>query len=122
MDVGFRKEDRPGHLLRGLYHPTLRIGVEIVSGSLFDGRTDRTRLLMVDIDGHTLALPPVEDLIADRMGQYASDERGRSDMLQQAVALFRLVRGTDDAYLDKRIREETVNQFGLTDLRRKADG
>src|SRR5688572_9363723 len=37
VEVGFRREDRPGHLSRGLYHPQLNIGVEVVSGRFFDG-------------------------------------------------------------------------------------
>ncbi len=116
VDVGFRREDRAGHLLRGLYHPTLAMGVEIVSGRLFDGRTDRSRLLLVDVGGHELALPPIEDMIADRMGQHAAYERGVPEMLQQAVALFLLAERIDRTYLDKRIREETADRFGLADL------
>src|SRR6266704_3070912 len=42
VDLGFRREDRPGHLLRGLYHPTLDVGVECVSGPLFGGAGDMT--------------------------------------------------------------------------------
>jgi hypothetical protein len=38
------------------------IGVEFVSRALFDGLTDRTRILLVTIDGHDVALPPVEDM------------------------------------------------------------
>src|SRR6202035_4638761 len=90
IEIGFHGEDRTGRLLRGLYHPALAIGVEIVSGPLFDGLTDRARILIVEIGGHELALPPVEDMIADRMGQHAAIERGVHEMLQQAVALFLL--------------------------------
>jgi hypothetical protein len=37
ISYGFRREDRRHHLLRGLYHPDFGLGVEVVSGSLFDG-------------------------------------------------------------------------------------
>jgi hypothetical protein len=116
VEVGFRREDRAGRLLRGLYHPTLAIGVEVVSGTLFDGSTDRGRILIVEIGGHELALPPVEDMIADRMGQHAATSRGVPEMLQQAVALFLLAEEVDQTYLDRRIRDETVGRFGLADL------
>jgi len=46
---GFRREDRSGRLLRGLYHPTLGIGIEFVSGPLFDGRSDCNRLWSFDL-------------------------------------------------------------------------
>src|SRR5882724_9171336 len=35
VELGFKREDRRGRLLRGLYHPMLDIGIEVVSGSLF---------------------------------------------------------------------------------------
>jgi len=121
IDLGFVREDRQGRLLRGLYHPTLLIGVEVVSGLLFDGRTDRARLVIVQIGEHRAQLPPVEDMIADRMGQYASNPRGRGDMLDQAVALYVLAEDLDEAYLEKRIREETIGEHGFDFLKAKSD-
>ncbi len=56
----------------------------------------------------------VEDLIADRMGQYASGSA--PDMLGQAQALMRLSPGLDRAYLDTRIRQEAVGDYGAEDL------
>lgn len=68
---------RPKHegSLRGLYHPDLLLVVDIVSGGLFDGRTDRQRLTLAVVDttrGTSVAFPPVEDLIADCLSQHES--------------------------------------------------
>jgi hypothetical protein len=55
-----------------------------------------------------------EDLIADRMGQYASGSA--PEMLGQARALFALCDGADLAYMARRISEETAGDYGLQDL------
>jgi hypothetical protein len=118
VSYGFRREDRVGRLLRGLYHPDLSLGVEVVSGMLFDGLSDVHRVQLVEIvDGKAMAIAPVEDLIADRMGQYVSTSNLVPEMLDQAVKLFQLADRLDEAYLDRRIRNETNGELGLTDLR-----
>lgn len=94
--VGFKREDRPGRLLVGYYHPDLVLGVQVVSGRLFDGRTDRSKLRVV----------PVEDLIADRLAQYAAVSPPDTSMLAQARELLRLVSELDEVYPAKRIAEE----------------
>jgi hypothetical protein len=115
---GFRREDRVNRLLRGLYHPELSLGVEVVSGSLFDGRSDLRRVQLVEIvDGKAVAIAPVEDLIADRMGQYASTENRIPEMLDQALHLYRLADHLDEAYLEKRIGEETDGELDLMCLK-----
>jgi hypothetical protein len=109
LEVGFRREDRPGFLLGGFYHPELLIGVEFVSGDLFEGRTDRSRLQVFVVDeeeGSTVIFPPLEDMIADRLGQHASDPKGREDMLEQARMLTLLAETLDVDYLRKRVYEE----------------
>ena len=121
LAVGFVREDRRGRLLRGFYHPVSLIGVEIVSGQLFDGRADRNRMIIVKVDGHKVQLPALEDMIADRLGQYASNPRGRTDMLNQAIALYVLAEDIDEAYLDRRLREETSGDYDLEFLKVKAD-
>lgn len=114
--LGFKREDRPGHLLKGWYHPELTMGVEVVSGSLFDGQSDVRRVQLVDIiEGKAVAVAPVEDLIADRMGQHASGTA--PGMLDQAIKLFQLADRLDEAYLNKRIREETGGDFDLAYLK-----
>ena len=106
---GFRKEDRPGWLLREYYHPDLpRYGFELVSGPLFDGKTDGNRLLPVHLKGGSEVLfAPIEDLIADRLGQYAASDEKDIDMLRQAQSLFRLALECDRDYLRRRIIEES---------------
>src|SRR5918992_4381979 len=109
LQVGFRYEDRRGVRLGGFYHPELLIGVEFVTGPLFEGRTDQERLRLVVVDEESDArviFPPPEDLIADRLGQYASDPKGREDMLEQAHILASLADNLDVAYLRKRAAEE----------------
>ena len=111
---GFRREDRRGHLRRGLYHPTLDIGVEFVSGRLFDGNADPNHLRLVTIgqDFRVLVIP-VEDVIADRLGQYASHPRSSKAMLMQAVQAWLLAPEVDRDYLDQRIRTETAGTLDL---------
>lgn len=115
---GFRREDRAGRLLRGLYHPELLLGVEVVSGLLFDGHSDPARIELVEIlDGKAVAIAPVEDLIADRMGQYISTQVRVPEMLDQAIKMFQLADRLDEDYLDKRIRDETSGELGLEYLK-----
>ncbi len=106
---GFRKEHKRGRLLRGYYHPDApRYGFEMVSGALFDGRTDRDKILPVRItEDAEVFFPPIEDLIADRLGQYASNKGKDDEMLKQAQILKELALECDIAYLRRRIIEES---------------
>jgi len=111
---GFRREDRRGHLMRGLYHPTLDLGVEFVSGRLFDGNADPERLRLVAIDPASLVLViPVEDVIADRLGQYVANPAGSRTLLRQAALAWSLAAEIDRAYLDQRIKTETIGTLDL---------
>lgn len=56
----------------------------------------------------------VEDMIADRMGQYASGTA--RDMLQQARALASLSERLDLDYMERRIRYETAGDYGIEDV------
>lgn len=110
LEVGFRKEDRKGHLLRGLYliGPDYEIGVEFVSGSLFEGRADRGRIENIGFEHDSvLRFPSVKDMIADRLGQYASNPTGHPDRLEQARLLWILAGEIDLPYLKKRAVEES---------------
>ncbi len=117
IDTLFRKHGfvPPHPEARGWVHPELALGFEVVGGSLMDGRADRNRLRLVRLseDSATPALSviPVEDLIADRLGQYASGSARA--MLGQATALFAIYNQLDRAYLDQRIREETHGDHGI---------
>jgi hypothetical protein len=56
----------------------------------------------------------LEDIIADRMGQYASGTA--RDMLEQARQLLPLVSEANRDYLERRIRTETMGDYGVEDL------
>lgn len=112
---GFLRPSGSGMLTRGWIHPELSLGFEIVGSSLLDGRAERDRVILLNVEsGDRFAVIAVEDLIADRMGQYHSGSA--SDMLTQARSLFRLYQGEDISYLERRIREETSNEYGIADL------
>jgi hypothetical protein len=122
LEVGFCRESRRGRLLRGFYYvgADFEIGVEFVSKPLFDGRTDRSRLELVSVSEEgrkVLRFPPIEDMIADRLGQYEEHPRDHIDMLVQAKILWRLADELDLAYLARRIEEE----FGPAEWRRLLD-
>jgi hypothetical protein len=57
----------------------------------------------------------VDDLVADRMGQYAS--RTARDRIDQARDLLRLKPEVDFVYLERRIREESFGDYGLDDIK-----
>ena len=56
----------------------------------------------------------VEDLIADRMGQFASGTA--PEMRMQARQLLVLHNNVDRVYLDRRIKVETGSQYGIDDI------
>lgn len=113
---GFVRPSGPGKSTRGWVHPELRLGFEIVADVPMDGNVDRAHIMLVDdfVPGHSFAIIAVEDLIADRMGQYASGTA--RDRLEQARLLYQLNSGVDKAYLDRRIREESSGDYGISDL------
>jgi hypothetical protein len=114
-EYGFVRPKGAGLSLRGWIHPDLKLGFEIVGSRLLDGLADDDFLRIIEIGEHgAVAVISTEDLIADRMGQYASGSA--DEMLDQAKALFKLSRGLDRDYMDRRIREETVQEHGLQDL------
>jgi hypothetical protein len=112
---GFSRPLGPGHTPLGWIHPDLKLGFEVVSGALLDGLADtgRVRLIEFEPDG-ALAVISLEDMIADRMGQYASGTA--PEMLGQARILFALHPDADLAYLERRIREETSGDHGIASL------
>ncbi len=86
---GFTLEERRhGRLMKSFLHPKLGIAVEVISGYLYPG-SDANRIRPVEIaEGKRVAFLPIEDLIADRLGQYTVDARW--EMLDQAIALSNL--------------------------------
>lgn len=112
---GFIKPSGPGVMTRGWIHPELKLGFEVVGSVLLDGLAEPDRVRIFDTaNGDQFATIAPEDLIADRMGQYASGTAG--DMLQQAKTLFALSQDLDLHYMERRIREETDNDYGVSDL------
>ena len=84
----------------------------MVTATLLDGMAERerVRLFSLDPDG-TVAVLSVEDIIADRVGQFASGTA--RDMLGQARILFSLFPDADLEYLERRIRQESGGYHGL---------
>jgi hypothetical protein len=117
QEVGFRQKDRAGWKRGGFYHPALLIGVEFVSGAYFDGYGDRARIRLLDLESGAIPVAAVEDLIADRMGQWEAANRRAPEMLRQAQLLMALAGELDDTYLDRRIREETAGGCNLSALK-----
>ncbi len=112
---GFVRPSGAGVATRGWVHPGLRLGFEVVSDTLLDGMADRAKIRVVELgeDGSVAVMAP-EDMIADRMGQFASGSA--PEMLGQARALYRLGADLDIAYMTRRISEETAGEYGLQDL------
>jgi hypothetical protein len=102
---GFVGENRVGKLKIGFYHPDhSNFGYQQVTGPLFEGRTDYGRLVRITTDaGHAVILPPIEDMIADRLGQHAVASPTDVSRLRQAEALFKLSAELDLSYLIQRI-------------------
>lgn len=115
---GFARPSGPGKLTRGWIHPDLGLGFEVVGRSPMDGNVDRAHILLVDAvkeDG-SVAIISVEDIIADRMGQFASHSGGSREMRAQAAELLSLQPDVDFAYLEKPIRYETEGDYGVEDI------
>jgi hypothetical protein len=107
LDHGFIPEDRGGKLLVGYYHPDHpQFGWQLVTGPLFDGRSDKGLAVQLELEaGSAVVLPAVEDLIADRLAQYESNRLDPS-RLHQAELLFQVAEKINMDYLKKRVAEE----------------
>ena len=114
--LGFTKPDGIGHTACGWIHPELRLGFEVVASTPMDGAIDRHRLILVEgiADDAAFVVIPIEDLIADRMGQYASGTA--PEMLGQARTLLLLHPDLDMPYLERRVRQETGGDHGIDDI------
>lgn len=114
--LGFSKPEGLGHTPSGWVHPELKLGIEIVANAPLGGAVDPAKLrLVVAVGGDDLfRILSVEDMVADRMGQYASGTA--PEMLGQAGALVRLQPEVDRDYLERRIREETSGEYGIEDI------
>ena len=113
--AGFVRPSGAGKATRGWVHPELALGFEVVSSTLLDGMAERGRIELLDFapDGE-ISVVSIEDIIADRMGQYASGSA--PDMKEQARRLFILHNEADIDYMEKRIRFESGGDYGVADL------
>jgi hypothetical protein len=113
---GFIRPSGAGLATRGWIHPDFKLGFEVVSSTLLDGMAERERveLLNFDPDGEVAVLA-VEDIIADRMGQFASGSA--NEMREQARRLFVLHNQADFDYMERRIRYESGGDYGVADLK-----
>lgn len=117
LAAGFVRPSGAGTALKGWIHPDVKLGFEVVADVPLEGNYDRSKLTLFNISpDETLAVLAVEDLIADRMGQWASGTA--ADRIEQARQLFQLNPDADIDYLDRRIREETFDECGIEALRR----
>lgn len=116
MRLGFVRPSGAGMLLRGWVHPDLGLGFEIVGSSPMGGdiETDRIRLVRALGGTERFRILAVEDMIADRMGQFASGTA--PEMRGQAQTLLTLYPDLDRDYLDQRIRKETLGDYGVEDI------
>jgi hypothetical protein len=114
--LGFVRPSGPGKSTRGWIHPDLGLGFEVVGNSPMGDTPDEVRVRLVHpIGGEPgLRVLSLEDMIADRMGQYASGTA--RDMLEQSRKLLPLVSKANRDYLDRRIRTETGGDYGVEDL------
>lgn len=105
-----RGQGRGGNVLHvGWMHPDHPdLGWQLVPGPLFDGRSDTSRRIAIKLrPGSELILPAAEDLIADRLGQFAAqDGKSHYELVAQARLLFRLAKGLDQDYLSRRVAED----------------
>src|SRR4051794_16830894 len=113
---GFLRPSGPGALTRGWIHPELKLGFEVVADVPMDDNVDAAHVRLVRPVGEQalFRIISVEDLIADRMGQYASGTA--RDRLDQARILLALHPDADLAYLDRRIHEESGGEFGVENV------
>lgn len=115
QSAGFIRPSGPGMATRGWIHPDLQLGFEVVGSTLLDGEADRERVRLIHVGTEgPAAVISLEDMIADRMGQYASGTARA--MLRQARTLFDLYPDADLAYMEDRIRFETAGEYGVDAL------
>ncbi len=116
LRLGFIRPSGAGSMLKGWIHPELKLGFEAVADVPMDGNVDRAHIRLVRPIGESalFRVISVEDLIADRMGQYASGTA--QDRLYQAQLLLSLHPDADLEYLERRVRYESAGDYGVQDI------
>ena len=114
--LGFVRPSGPGKSTRGWVHPDLGLGFEVVGNSPMGDTPDQPRTMILQIfkEEAGFRVLSVEDMIADRMGQYASGTA--RDLLYQAKLLYDLAESVDEDYLERRIRTESMGDYGAEDV------
>lgn len=114
--AGFIRPAAPGHTPLGWMHPGLGLGFEVVGDRPMGDTPDPVRVRLVKAgDLGAFRVLSAEDMIADRMGQYASGTA--PDMLEQARRIAALYSDLDLDYLSSRIRTETLGDHDVDSLR-----
>lgn len=110
---GFVRPAGAGIATRGWVHPDLALGFEVVGRTPLDGLVTPDHIVLVGdlVPDAAFAILGVEDLIADRVGQFASGTA--RDRIEQARLLYRLHPALDRAYLGRRIGEESAGEYGI---------
>jgi hypothetical protein len=93
--AGFRWSDRPQHTERGLWHPELQIGIDIIEASEALGVAEQSNRLVVVLDlepsGPTdvasLKVVGIEDLIAQQVGCWLRDGAPSGELAARLQAL-----------------------------------
>lgn len=113
---GATKPEGLGHTPLGWVHPAFGLGFEVVASTPMDGTADSARMMLVQPIGEsaTFRILSLEDMIADRMGQYASGTA--REIGEQAAILLALYPECDRAYLDARIRDGSLGDYGIDDI------
>lgn len=113
--AGFDKPGRAAglHTLSTWIHRGTQIGVQLVGSDIVATRIDRERAAQIGERRGTLLVAPVEDVIADRIAQAYERAPMNAERMDQARLLFQTAEICDEAYLARRIAEETDGQTTL---------
>jgi hypothetical protein len=98
--VGFRRCDRPRHAERGLWHPDLEIGIDIIEPPATPKVAEQANTLVVvldldpsaSMDTASLKVIGIEDLIAQQVGCWLRDGVPLGALAAQVQALVGLAR------------------------------
>ena len=96
--VGFRWSDRPRHAERGLWHPELDIGIDIIEARAALSGAEQSNALVVvldldpsgPMDEASLKVTGIEDLIAQQVGCWLRDRAHSGTLAAQIQALVGL--------------------------------
>jgi hypothetical protein len=95
-------------------------GGQVVSGPLFDGMSEPTKIKVISTGKGHLSMAAVVDFIADRLGQFAASNNLDQSLLRQARWLV-CMPDLDRPYLVRRIRQESGDP-SLVGLQGDTDG